>query len=543
MIKEVKKRKKIISMLMVTMFMIGTFFVAEQVFDFGLSVNVRAVENWANETYSYRSLITIDKDQVPSQLSNFPVLVVIYENESIYDSMQDNHTGIAFYSHDDNTTEYAFECESYYKGGGVVTAYFWVNVTTVYSTKNTYIWFYYGGNSVDASNPNGTWNSGYDMVYHMNQNSDNIQDSTNNNRDATADIDDGSLTYEQTGQVSYCIDFGREASFIMPEDFMGYSQTFEAWLKFDDFTTNYQTPLTFYNEVRHYWYYDNDGSQDKFLMNYQYHVETWESITFDTGSDIGTTNFHYFASSYENSTSAKAYIDGGLAGEDNSVGEITEPSGSNRNRIGCYYDGVNYGFDGKIDEVRISNVVRSQAWLTASYNTMNNKTGAGAFASFGLEEENSDSPSSATLTLNNNKFTHQGETGNTTLSNETGTKYETANISFSYNGTQVIGFVQINVSDIHANITSDEVHLQFTSDNSSWNKGGNWKTGASGGWSIILNSTTWTNGNGCYGANPFPINDNTSYIYWRTKITIPEAIGNETYSNTAMTWRYGYYQE
>jgi len=543
MIEVVKKRKKIMSVMMIAMFMMGTFYVAEQVFDFGLSVNVRAVENWANESYSYRSLITIDKDQVPSQLSNFPVLVVIYENDTIYDLMNDNHTGIAFYSYEDNATEYAFECESYYKGGGVVTAYFWVNVTTVYSTKNTHIWFYYSGNTVDASNPNGTWNSGYDMVYHMNQNSDDIQDSTSNNRDATADIDDGSLTYEQTGQVSYCVDFGREASFIMPEDFMGADVTLEIWLKFDDYDLVHIVPLQFYKEKRIYLDYNNEGSIDEFQLQYNYLADTWEDITFDTGSNIGTTNFNYFVGTYEDSSSAKAYMNGVLKEEDGTVGTLSEPTSSNGNRLGAYYDGTIYGFDGKIDEVRISNVVRSPSWIKASYNNMNNQTGANAFASFSAQEENAVSPSSATLHLNNNKFTHQGETGNTTLSNETATVYETANISFVYNGTQVIGFVQINVSDIHANITSDNVSIQFTSDNSSWDKGGNWKTGASGGWTFILNSTSWTNGNGCYGANPFPINDNSSYIYWRTKVTIPYNIGNETYSNTAMTWRYGYYQE
>jgi hypothetical protein len=50
-------------------------------------------------------------------------------------------------------------------------------------------------------------------------------------------------------------------------------------------------------------------------------------------------------------------------------------------RFGMYND--NGYFEGFIDEVRISNIERSSAWISTSYNTMNDPS---IFFSVGLEE-------------------------------------------------------------------------------------------------------------------------------------------------------------
>jgi hypothetical protein len=536
-----RSKRKIGSLFIVLLVAFSTFYVAENVLDLNIIGKTEASANWANATYDYRSLITIDKDQVNGALTNFPALIVIYENETIYDNVDDTYIGYAFYDYYDNTTEFAFECEYYYKGGGVITAYFWVNVTSVFSDKNTHLWMYYGGNSVDASDAAGTWDSDYQMVFNMGESGGGVNDSTSNNRDTTVSIDDGSVSYEQTGQVAECLDLTRDVSFIMANGWMQNDLTIEAWLKFDNFAINYITPLQFYNEKRAYWYYNNDDSADNFVFNFQDDGAGWQEVLFDSGSNIGTTNFKHLVSTFEDGTEAKTYINGGLMTTDDSVGSLTSVSNSNGNRLGCYYTGNHWGFEGKMDEVRISKIARSNDWINTCYNCMANKTGAGAFATFGAEELDTDTPSSATLTLPNSKFTTQGQLGNTTYSNESGSTYETGNFSFYYNGTQDIDYLRINVSDIHANITSDNIHLQFTSDNSSWNKGGNWKTGLSGGWSFTLNTTSWITANGCYGTDPFSIVDNSTYISMRVKVEIPAAIGNETYSKLDMTWDSGYY--
>lgn len=147
-------------------------------------------------------------------------------------------------------------------------------------------------------------------------------------------------------------------------------------------------------------------------------------------------------------------------------------------------------------------------------------------------------PSACTLILNSDTFTHQGEVGTITYSNNSGSVNETAEFNFSYNGTQDFDYVRVNITDLAANFTSDKVAVQVSADNITW--GSTWKTGSAGGWSYIFNSTTWIIGNGCYGSNPFPVASNTS-IYIRTRVTIPAGIGAMTYTTTTCSWDAGYY--
>jgi hypothetical protein len=54
------------------------------------------------------------------------------------------------------------------------------------------------------------------------------------------------------------------------------------------------------------------------------------------------------------------------------------PLGNQPLTIGCGYhdtDGVNYHYDGVIDEVRVSDSYRSDAWLKANYHNLFNSTG------------------------------------------------------------------------------------------------------------------------------------------------------------------------
>jgi len=142
------------------------------------------------------------------------------------------------------------------------------------------------------------------------------------------------------------------------------------------------------------------------------------------------------------------------------------------------------------------------------------------------------------LILPNNKFTVQGELGNTSWANETGSIYETAEFNISYNGTQDVDWIRVNCSDIHANITASNISVQFSSDNSTW--GSNVLTLSDGSNAIWVNDTEWDAENYFYGANPFPIATNTS-VYMRVRVHIPTGIGTETYSKLDYPWTAGYY--
>lgn len=146
---------------------------------------------------------------------------------------------------------------------------------------------------------------------------------------------------------------------------------------------------------------------------------------------------------------------------------------------------------------------------------------------------------SVSLVLDNSEFTISAEQGNVTWANESSSIYETGEFNISYNGTTEIDYIRINLTaDLHTNITNDYLDMQWNIQNSSWNS--NLLALSSGANTIWLNSSEWTAHAYMIGADPFPIQSNTS-LWWRVRITIPTGIGNETYSTASWTWDAGKY--
>jgi hypothetical protein len=79
---------------------------------------------------------------------------------------------------------------------------------------------------------------------------------------------------------------------------------------------------------------------------------------------------------------ARVYINGNLRDMrvSDSGGSV---SGANRNLVIAADRKHERHFDGKLDEVRISDKARDESWITTSYNTMNNPS---SFLTFGPEE-------------------------------------------------------------------------------------------------------------------------------------------------------------
>lgn len=160
--------------------------------------------------------------------------------------------------------------------------------------------------------------------------------------------------------------------------------------------------------------------------------------------------------------------------------------------------------------------------------------------SYDFGEVAAETPStSASLVLDNSKFTIQNELGTTSWANASGI-YETGEFNITYySESNNIDYIRINLSaDLATNITNSNISMQFNVQNASWT-GGLYTLNDSAN-IIWLNSSTWENDSCFIGTNPFPISSNTS-IWWRLRVTIPSGIGTETYSQTAWTWDAGYY--
>jgi hypothetical protein len=374
-------------------------------------------------------------------------------------------------------------------------------------------------------------------VWHLNGSSySDIWDSTGNGYDGTGQA--GTPSYQVAGRFGgYAVDFEAgddEYITTVQTAITGASSqiTCEYWIKAE--TVTYSSPI----ESDHNWAFYITGAGKNILI-LQDSGSAYHNYWSSTATDITVGEWIYCAGKYDGSGAS-----GGELRQNTTEGQTDDrydggwtDTGSDT-FIGSFVtDGVD--FDGVVDELRVSTVARSDAWLKASYYSTDN-----SLLTLGSKETQVE-PSSVTLTLPNDAFTHQGLQGNTSLSNETGALHEWGEFNISYNGTgDGIEFIRFNITDIHANITSSNCSYQFSSDNSTWGgAGGNWKGGGDGGYTFWLNASTYTTGNGCYGANPFPIQTNMT-LYFVERVTIPSGIGNETYSTTtgtSRTWDAGYY--
>ncbi|WP_240664687.1 DUF2341 domain-containing protein, partial [Methanosarcina sp. MSH10X1] len=121
-------------------------------------------------TYSQCKTITIDHTKVASDLTDFPMLVVIENDTDIGELANPNGTDINFLS--SNGDQLAFEKESFSISDGACNANIWVKVPFLSSTTNTTLYLYYGNpGAVDAQNTSAVWDDGgfynYSLVQHL----------------------------------------------------------------------------------------------------------------------------------------------------------------------------------------------------------------------------------------------------------------------------------------------------------------------------------------------------------------------------------------
>jgi hypothetical protein len=149
-----------------------------------------------NNGWIYRKKITIDASKVPSDLTNFPVLINTTDPDLT--AAQANFNDILFTA-GDGSTKLDHEIEKYNSSTGEIVA--WVEVRSLSGTTNTELYLYYGnGNCVDQRNPTGAgvWEPNYASVWHLKETSGDHADSTWNDNTGTPY---GGLNQSGTGQM------------------------------------------------------------------------------------------------------------------------------------------------------------------------------------------------------------------------------------------------------------------------------------------------------------------------------------------------------
>lgn len=336
---------------------------------------------WFSANWTYRKEITIDADQVPgsSDLTNFPVLVSLSSDSDLSSHAQANGDDIMFT--DAGGTQLSHEIESYSSG----TLVAWVKVPTVSATADTLIYMYYGNSGVSSQEDiEGVWDSNYQMVQHLNETSGQHIDSTANSNDST--------TVSVTSQGNASAKIGGADGFDGNNDYIEVPH---------DASLDITGAMTISG-----WLYDNNANYNhadtvilcKGVFSWQYvpycSLIAWNTIYLEVSNDWTDDNVSYnltegpyssqqwiyYTFTRDSSNNVSIYINGQL--EEGPTAIQSAVGNTDDLTIGADTN-ISQDFNGRLDEIRMSNTNRSTDWITTEYNNQNSPA---TFYTLGTEE-------------------------------------------------------------------------------------------------------------------------------------------------------------
>jgi hypothetical protein len=322
--------------------------------------------DWWDTLWLYRKKITIDPANVDADLTDFPVLIDLTDAD-LADHAQENGDDLVFT--DDNAIQLDHEIEYYDNVPGKLIA--WVRVSDLSSTEETVLYLYFGNSDAgNQENVPGTWDSGYIMVQHLDETDGTHFDSTINANDGTPyDLAnqgaggkiDGADAFDDPSTPAE-IDVGTDPSM----DVFGLGQDFSIflWVKRDAI-----------NEVEGFFSSGSSGPNGIFFGSASSNEDDLKfmsknnTVQIDSTTDvIGDTEWHLVGVTADRDGALEFWVDGELkhsesiaahAAEDWNRADDTYKIGTDRSEMSP--------MDGIIDEVRLSDEVRSDGWILTSY--------------------------------------------------------------------------------------------------------------------------------------------------------------------------------
>jgi hypothetical protein len=328
--------------------------------------------------YNNRVILSIDQGDITSDLTNFPVLVYLSKASGVSSSdvsfvfdhlaSDANRKKIAVAVGDDQTECYV-EIEKWDDANE--EAWLWVKVPEISSSGSTTLCLYFDrrrqANTAHVGDPNSTaaekvWDASFRYVSHMQDDPDSshTRDSTSYDHDGTkAGPGEPALTTSGTTGAAQAFDGGNDE--INSSGSIGVifnnARSVSAWVKSDRNAplenylmgwgsgfANALFAILMYNDGR--WGVDGFGG-----------LNAWHS------EHIPTTDWSHIFVTYDGSQ-VEFYLNNVRSGTGwaHSFSTIDSPV-----KIGNIITWNGSRWDGVIDELRISNVARSPAWIQAAY--------------------------------------------------------------------------------------------------------------------------------------------------------------------------------
>lgn len=328
--------------------------------------------------FSYYSPLSINAAQVPSTQTDFPVLVSVtdarfktvansghVQNSSGFDIRPYTNSGLG-------TAITGYELERYNATTGEVVM--WVKVSSLSSSSTPFVLAYGdSGISTDGSSAT-TWSNNFLGVFHL---KDGTTLSVADSAMALGTTNNGATA--ATGQIDGGAGFVSASSQYIDITSLGLSSgafTISAWVKATSFPNAYNavTGSTIVGAHATALYVKSNGK----LAVY---VWTGSQPNYDgTGSHtLSSGTWYYVATTYDSTNGIIGYVN---AASDGTAAASGAASTMLNTKIG--QDAVTAGrfWNGTLDEVRFSTVVRSANWITTEYN---NQVAPGTFETLGTE--------------------------------------------------------------------------------------------------------------------------------------------------------------
>jgi len=311
---------------------------------------------WWDYEWNRRLEITINHTLIDENLIDFPILIYVNSSLVNWDNIQNNLDDIRFIGNELEVL--SFEIDSYILND---EAWFWVKFPEVYNDRDTYFFMYYDNKfCLGGEDSINVWDSNFVMVQHMNdETTSTVLDSTDNNNDGTKT--GGNSPLEVSGFISNAQDFDGDDDKIVVTDSASISPTDQIsigfWVSFDVIEHVGLIWKDSYNFILRY-------ENTKYVL-VVYDAVTSSITSYTTTPTTGTS--YYIVCTLEADGKSRLYINGNLKSvAGTAVSGIRDIAGDLQ--IGYRGDGGGEAYlDGILDEIQVSNIGRSPAWISASY--------------------------------------------------------------------------------------------------------------------------------------------------------------------------------
>ena len=367
------------------------------------SASISATIQYSAVDYSYRIKITIKATQVPSTVTDFPVYVNLADLAStqFFSRIRADGSDLVV---TDATGSTALARELVTVDAVGKTGQLWFKAPSLSSSVDTDFYLYYGNSIFHAANDSAVWSNGYVAVWHMEETG------TGTASEFRHSTSSGNHGQGGGGQTPYCVPVRAAAKIGDGQNFLNETQG----IVYGDFIQVPSSPsLSALGPVTvTLWANPQTGAGR--LICKQNGIVAWMQtsatrVNFDRGKSTTKMNrigngsvastMQCFGLTYDGGTVAVTGAPAGMhvyrnaaemgyVGGGDGSGSLTDES-TGFLRIGNvdFYDPANAGTNrcalSLIDEIHVSNEVRSLGWMQAEYN---NQNAPASFYTAGSEE-------------------------------------------------------------------------------------------------------------------------------------------------------------